>query len=220
MPLVFSAPAGVRFSLWAGHGAALGCVWCQSLQGSPSSLQEGFAADTAQAPRALSSFHPSSDALELPPPPEAAGLWELRKSPAEMNPSLTELDPAQAQLAAWFSGKGSFPIHIHSYIVSFPHSNVLISLKCFSSIFLLQCHFLKISMLPWKYWIMPKIHSQVGNTGREMLTSFSSERSHSVSRICKASFILREIFFGNLKLHLPCPQSTPKASSVPLTVLK
>lgn len=74
MPLVFSAPAGVRFSLCAGHGAALGCVWCQSFQGSPSSLQEGFAADTAQGPRALSSFHPSSGALELP---SSRGCWAL-----------------------------------------------------------------------------------------------------------------------------------------------
>lgn len=155
-------------------------------------------------------FQCSSGALELPPPPVAAGLWELQKSPAEMNPSLTELDPAQAQLAAWFSGKGSFPIHIHSYIVSFPHSNVLISLKCFSSIFLSQCHFLKICMLPWKYWIVPKIHSQLGNAGREMSTSSSSERFHSVSMIYKAFFILRRIYFGNWRLDLHCHLSTPK----------
>lgn len=121
----------------------------------------------------------------------AARLRKLKKSLAVMNLSLTSLDPTQAQLAEWFSGKVSFPIPIHSYKVSFSHSNVLISLKCFGSIFLLQCHFLKISMFPWKIWIMSKIHSQREDIVRKMSTSSSSERSHSLTKICGASFFLR-----------------------------
>ena len=121
----------------------------------------------------------------------AARHCKLKKSLAVMNLSLTYLDPTQAQLAEWFSGKVSFPIYIHSYKVSFPHSNVLISLKCFSSIFLLQCHFLKISMFPWKCWIMSKIRSQLENTVRKMSTGSSTERSHSLTKICKAASFLR-----------------------------
>lgn len=124
--------------------------------------------------------------------PSSPWLCELEKrSPAVINLSLMYLDPTQAQLAERFSGKVSFPIHTHSYKVSFPHSDVLISQKCCGSIFLLQCHFLKISMFLWKIWIT----SQLENRVRKMSTSFSSERSHSLTEICKAFSFLRWIYF-------------------------
>lgn len=61
-----------------------------------------------------------------------------------------------------FLAKAPFPSIFILTLWAFP-IQILISLKCFSSIFLSQYHFLKISMLPWKYWIMTKIHSQLGN---------------------------------------------------------
>lgn len=151
--------AEVRFSYHAGWHAAICDGVCSSLS--------ACCSRTPQEPWGPNSYFSSAQVpWNCPVLKRASWLCKLKKSLAAMNLSLTYLDPAQAQLAEWFSGRISFPIHIYSYKVSFPHSNVLISLKCFTSIFLLQCHFLKISMFPWKTWSVSKIHSQLENTLR------------------------------------------------------